>query len=288
MGIAGDGGILTPPPPCGSWPSGLLSVAELDTRGENGWLKGLEFEQELCVSGGPNVISMQCPPPVEALESLLSQHGFDVEYSDPFVIYSGYDCSTGGSPLSEAWDHAERILDDQWEWALERAFWTGLDQDGNVFRMSLAGGGAVDLTPGGGATDIATGISLLEGYAADFPCGPTIHAPVRVSAFLAEKAQARRIDNKTYTALGTPVALGAGYPLTGPDGVAPGAGEAWMFVSGGIRVTTGPKFFVPDKNDNAAAVDRLVNNITVYAERPVATQIGCSLGAVRVRLAGPS
>lgn len=286
MTLSGDGGILTPPPLCGSWPSGLLSVAELDERGSNEWLKGLEFEQEICVSGGPNVVSMQCPPPVEQLKS--TQRGFDVEYSDPFVVYSGYECSTGGSPLSEAWDHAERILDDGWQWALERAFWTGIDQDGNSFRMSLAGGDAVNLTPGGGATDVATGVSLLEGHAADFPCAPVIHASVRLSAFLAEKAQLRRDGDKVYTALGTPVVFGAGYPLTGPDGAAPGAGEAWMFVSGGIRVTTGPKFFVPSKNDYAGAVDRLVNDITVFAERPAAFQIGCGLAAVRVRLAGPS
>jgi hypothetical protein len=286
MTFSGDGGIRVPAPRCGRWPGGVLSAAELDERGDNQWFKGLEFDMELCVSGGPRVVSMQCPPPVEQLK--LTQRGYDTEWSEPFVVYAGYECSAGGELLSEAWAHAGAILDDGWVWALERALWTGLDQDGNSFRMSLAGGDPVDLTPGAGAVDVASAVSLLEGHAKDFPCSPVIHAPVDASAFLAEKAQLRHEGGRTTTALGTPVALGSGYPLTGPGGSAPGAGEAWMFASGGVRITTGPKFFTPERGDAGAAVDRLVNDVTVYAEKGFAVQLGCGLAAVRVRLAGPS
>lgn len=288
MALAGNGGILVPAPQCADWPGGLVEASEFVELGDNAWLRGLEFEQELCVTGGPRVLAMPCPPPVEQM-GLDRQRGFDVEYVDPFVIYQGYDCSAAGSPLSEGWDHADRIFEDGWEWSLERAFWTGLDQDGNSFRMSLAGDSPTDLTPGGGAVSVAVGVSLLEQHAADFPCAPVIHAPVATAAFLAEKAQLRHSpDGGTTTALGTPVVFGQGYPLTGPGGSAPAAGEAWMFASGSVRITTGPKFYLPTRGDDAAATNRVTNDVQVYVQKGFAIERGCGLAAVRVLLAGPS
>lgn len=62
------------------------------------------------------------------------------------------------------------------------------------------------------------------------------------------------------------------------------AGESWMFVTGSIKILRGPKFNTPEPGDLAGAVDRLVNDITVFAERNYAFEYECGVAAVRVRL----
>jgi hypothetical protein len=57
-----------------------------------------------------------------------------------------------------------------------------------------------------------------------------------------------------------------------------------MYVTGSIKVLRAPVFYTPDRNENSAAVDRQVNNITVFAERTYAIQQDCIVGAVRVLL----
>jgi hypothetical protein len=281
MTLSGNGGIRTPAPPCEAWPSGLLSAAELDTRADNTFFRGLEFD-ELCASGAPHVSAMQCPPPVEELHK-ESRRGFDTEYSDAFVIYAGYDCSTGGSQVDpESWDYAEQLLEGGWRWALERAFWLGEDQNGEQFRMSLKHGGATDLTPGGGAVTLTDGVAMLERYMSGFPCRPTVHARVDVATYLAERIWIK----DGVTPAGSKLAFGAGYDGSSPAGkAAPAADETWLYATGGIRITTGPMFFAPDRGDLGGAVDMSVNDATVFAEKGFAIQIGCAIAAVRVGLA---
>lgn len=253
---------------------------ELDERTDNEWLKGLWFDQESCAE--LHVVSMQCPPLIEQLK--LSERGFNTENVDPFVIYAGYECSTGGAIPADAWDHAEHRFDQGWLRSLERALWTGVDQDGNAFRESLAGFAPVDLTPGGGAVDLTIGLGLLEGaMAGATACWPIIHANAQLGPFFASRALLHHTGDVLRTSSGSRLVLGGGYPITGPANTAPGAGEAWIFASGGVRVTTGPKFFTPDRGALGWAVDRTVNDIEVFAEKGFAVQLACGLFAVRVK-----
>lgn len=284
MALAGDGGLRVPAPRCEDWPHGLVTVAEMDQRTDTAWLRGLEFDDEVCASGSPRAISMQCPPVTEQMMSGI--RGFTTTYSDPFVVYEGYDCSAAGAePLSAAWDHVDARLARNWQPGLERAFWTGEDQDGNTFRMSLAGGGAAEPN-GAAAVEVSRAVELLEQWMADqAACLPTLHASVGVGPHMARRALAKEDGAGVLrTTSGSRVALGSGYPRTGPSGAAAAAGTAWMFASGPVKVLAGPVMHVPDRGDNAAAVDRAVNDVAVFALRPFATMYACGLAAVKVDL----
>jgi hypothetical protein len=153
--------------------------------------------------------------------------------------------------------------------------------------MSLAGGGAVDVNSAG-VVELVAGISLLEGYMAqNTTCLPTIHASVRLASFMSEKAQLKPDAGGGYrTAAGSRVALGAGYPTSGPSNVAAAPGTAWLFASGQVRLTTGPRFYIPNRGDLGAAIDRSVNDVQVFALKGFAAQVGCGIAAVRVNLVG--
>jgi hypothetical protein len=255
----------------------------MDPQADNAWLRGLEFDDEVCTTGSPRAISMQCPPVTEQMMS--GTRGFNVEYADPFVVYEGYECSAGGGePVSAAWDHVDARLERGWRRGLERAFWTGADQDGNTFRMSLSGGGAA--TPNGStAVEVSRAVEILEQYMADHvSCLPTLHASVGLGPHMARRGLIGEDGGVLRTWSGSRVALGAGYPRTGPSGAAAAAGTAWMFASGPVKVLTGPVMHVPDRGDLAGAVDRLVNDVAVFALKPFATMYACGLAAVKVDL----
>lgn len=86
----------------------------------------------------------------------------------------------------------------------------------------------------------------------------------------------------TFTDTGA-VAPGAAPPTEDTSGTAP-AGEGWVYVTGSIKVIRGPVFFTPARGDGAGAVDRQINDVTVFAERTYAIQQDCIVGAVRVLL----
>jgi hypothetical protein len=289
--LIGDGGVRIPGPICERRPYGLDSAAELEERGDYAWLKGLEFDEEICASGAP-AVSRQCPPLLDDMstpkdpQGKSSHRGFNVEYSDPFVLYEGYDCSVGGAPPSEAWDRAAALLEKTWLRGLERALWTGRDQDDNVIRMSLGGGEPEDLTPGTDPSVLA-GVALLEEYASGFTaCVPTIHVPTVLGPYMGAKVLLKERDGGMYTPTGSRVVLGAGYTREGPDGSTTPAGSAWMYVSGGVKVVYGPTFWTPERGDLGGAVDRLVNDIEVFAEKGFSLMLGCGLAAVRVSIGG--
>jgi hypothetical protein len=285
MTISGDGGTPAPAPACRPPRYGLRSVVELDERNDHSWAKGLEWDEIPCESD-TGLVSGQCPPLEE--QRKVTNRGFGTSTSDPFAVYAGYECSTGGTPLSVAWDNAARILEMNWWRTVERAFWTGLDQDGNEIRETLGTIDATDLTPVDGAVEMTAGVAMLESFAGDcFDCEPIVHANKGLATFFAERHLIQRDGSNTrFLGTGTLLAAGGGYSDSGPGGVEAEAGEAWIYVTGGVRLTHGPVFFTPERDDAAGAVDRSVNDVTVYAERFAALQVGCCVGAVKVILSG--
>jgi hypothetical protein len=261
-----------------------VQVAELDERPDNTWLRGLEFDQELCATGGPKILSMPCDVVGQAKDT---RRGYDTEYVDPFMIYQGYECSAGGEPIEEVWNHADALFERGWVGALERAIWAGVDQDGNAFRMSLAGSPqVVDLTPGGGPVDLTTGVSALEKYMSRLSCRPTLHLPVEASNFVAERMLYLFDADGNIKGMvnGSKVSVGYGYPNTGPAGAAPSAGATWLFISGSLRITTGPKLTIPERGKPGEGLDMTVNDMTVFVEKGFGVQIGCGVAAIQVVL----
>jgi hypothetical protein len=289
MAIAGDGGVSVNGPACRPTLFGLKSAAEVDEHGDNEWARGLEWD-ELACGYDPGIVSGQCPALPEQLKT--STRGQDTKFADAFTVYAGWDCSTGGLTLGKAWANAEELLNRNWWRTVERALWTGLDQDDNPIRETFGTAEVVDLTPLDGALDISSGVAVLESYAADcFDCQPIIHGNRGMASFVAERGLlVRNGDGLEMLGTGTLFSPGGGYLHTGPADIESGAetpaGEAWMYVTGAVQITTGPMFFTPERGDLAGAVDRTVNDIVVFAEKFAAIQIGCCVGAVRVVLTG--
>jgi hypothetical protein len=289
MGITGtgNGGVLVSPPTCVPARYGLLSVADLEDKDHGHWESGIEYELETC--DDLFVMTPKCNQTVPDLEKEVDDGtvSFD-NFGDPFTMIAAYQCGTVGRPLAEAWEHADARLDRGEARSLERTFWTGKDKGGNDIRQSLgANPDVVDLTPAGSAISIVAGLGILESWAGEmYPCEPIIHVQRGLGVYLGQANAIASEDEKVQRVKGTGsrVAVGGGYLATGPDGDVPVAGESWMFVTGSIKVLRSPKFFTPNRGDGGAAVDRIVNDVTVFAERTYAIEQDCIVGAVRVLL----
>lgn len=263
---------------------GLLSVAEVEDVADGHWLAKFHTELESC--DDLEVRAIHCEGDART-EPKLTEGPLDFPESDPFTLVAPFECSTGGMTLSEAWDHAAARLDAGEDRALERTFWTGRDRFLNELGGTLGGDpGALDLTPIAGTASITEGVALLEQWAGEnMPCAPTLHASRGLGVYLAERHLIEPSGNVMYSrGTGSRVAIGGGYSSTGPDGVAAPAGEGWLWVTGSIKVLRGPVWFTPDRGDMGAAVDRTINDITVFAERNYGITRGCGLAAVRVTL----
>lgn len=289
MGITGtgNGGVLVAPPSCVPSKYGLLSVAEVEDRPDGHWMAGIEYELETCED--LFVLTPKCNQLTQDLDPKDATGGnvsFD-NFADPFTMVAAYECGTVGRALSEAWEHAEIRLDRGENRTIERTFWTGKDRKGNAIRQSLGeNSNVVDLTPVAGALSISDGLATLESWAGDeYPCQPILHAQRGLAVYMGQSNVIRH-DNDEMRVVGTGsrVVVGGGYTASGPMGNVPAPGESWLFVTGSIKVNRGPKFFTPDRGEDAAAVDRVVNDVTVFAERTYAIQQDCIVGAVRVIL----
>lgn len=265
---------------------GLLEVAQPVTPQDNIWMVGgVNWEDFLCTNG-VEVFLDNCPPATGYTKPAQRSSQFCT--ADPFNVVGSYDCSTGGRPVGEAFEIArQRLL--KWEGHdVEEAFWTGVAANGDI-NPSLAFGNTecdidvVDLTPGGGAVDPVSAISLLESALADtIPFAGVIHASHELPAYLASFHLLEREGNRLYTPLGTSYVFGSGYPGTGPANAAPGAGTTWVFATGPIGVWRSDVYMVPDEVPQA--VDRMINDITVRAERTYAVAYSCSVLAINVDL----
>lgn len=286
MAITGDGGVLVTPPVCVPARFGLLSAAEIDDRPDGHWQAGIEYELETC--DDLFVMSPKCNAPDTRDDVIKDVDGGTVSsdnYADPFTMVAAYKCATGGRPIEEAWEHAQRRLNRGENRALERAFWTGLDVQGNDIRQSLGTNpDVVDLTGSGGALSITDGLAVLEAWAGDeYPCLPMIHANRGLGVYMAERGIVVREESSLISAgTGSRVVIGGGYNTTGPLSDVPDAGKSWMYVTGSIKVIRSPMFFTPERGDNGGAIDRTVNDIVVFAERTYAIEQDCIVGAVLV------
>lgn len=279
-------GVLLPGPVIEPTRYGLLSVVqgpyEFPSPEAEG---GVEWEDALCGDVFTTLpgCGLDSTPPVKSLTG-----GPTFEDADPFTIYATYDCSTGGRRTQDAFDIARaRLLANEGK-GVERVFWTGVTNAGTIL-PSLAGGNAngdipvVDLTPAGGALCPIDAVAALESNLAD--CSPglgVIHANYGLATYLFAENLVINDNGQLRSGTGQRFAFGAGYPGTGPAGNTPAAGETWMFATGPVIAWRGDVFMTPD--EVGAAVDRSINQITVFAERTWAVGFSCCLFAVRVAL----
>lgn len=287
MSITGPRGLLVPGPVIQPARYGLLSVVQGPTTpGDVHWEAGLEFEDVLC--GAPVATGLAVCSGTGNVKT--PQGGPTFRSVDPFVAIGSYNCSTGGRPAQQAFDIAKaRLLANEYK-AVETAFWTGETPDGPL-NLSLANGDVensqppVDLTPAGGPVSVVGGLGLLESALGDcLPGTGVIHANYGVAPYFAEAFLIRKDpgEDTYYTPTGQAIAFGAGYPGTGPANVAADAGTTWLFGTGQVIAWRSDVFMTPDTIP--AAVDRQINDITVFAERNWAVAYMCCLFAVNVAL----
>lgn len=237
---------------------GLLSVANI-VDDDTLWQMGLEWEPLPAAPAG--LVSIICPPADGSDPAglpLTPESGVDTARSLPFGVYGSYSCSTFSRPGDEAENRARQHLALAEETAVEQAIAAG------GFDNTPTLQGAADLTPGGGAVPLGIGVGKLESRLATTYGGiGVIHAPrVTAANFPAVGPQGQRMVSR----LGNLVAFGAGYDLanTGPDGVAPPDGEAWMYVTPRPIVRRSDVIVTPDTDQRP---DRRTNDYTIIAQR---------------------
>jgi hypothetical protein len=277
-------GLLVPGPQARPSRYGLFSVAQMGGTTDPHWQAGVQYDDALC--GDVSSTLPHCGDGSPEPAAKETDPGPLSRYVDPFTLIGSYDCSTGGRRSQDAFDIARARLFAREEQGAERVFWTGVTVDGAI-SSSLATGddevAVTDVTGAGGALDPVTALGALEdAMGACVPGQGVIHVPLRAASALASQNLVVRDGDGMFTHDGQPAIFGAGYPGTGPDNVAVADGEAWLFGTGQVMVWRGEPFLTPP--NLAEAVDRTLNDVTVFAERTYAVGFSCCLFAVRMVL----
>jgi hypothetical protein len=296
---------VTDPLPSGAFqplPYGLLEVASVPAdNSDPHWQRGVAY-QTPCVTGATTydeclvVTGSGGAPP--APSSKAENVDLSFRAALPFTVYARFDCSPVGVSGTEREQLAEQALASVQGWQVERTVWTGLADGQDVVFPSLSGDTAAVYSQGSQtallqspvvtgnstATDAVTGVGLLEGLLGDCHAGVgVIHVPQAAlpTIWPLVKVQGGRLK----TLAGNDVAVGAGYPGTGPGGVAAGDGEAWLYGTGPVFAYRGERLSIREPAD---ALDRANNTLSLLAERTFAVGWGCCHFAVLISLGASS
>ncbi len=230
-------------------PYGLGSVLAWRTgdRFEN----GVVFDSLPCAPvrgrGGP-----ECDPEAEVIGLPKEIDTFDGPNHDgagsPFVVYGEYQCNPIGGGWNNAQDGANAHLLAREEARVEQALWTG--DLGNVPNFSGANGFDAPVDLGEFAKAKIALAKIEQAIAREYGSQGVIHLS-RATASLLDNFEAR--GGRLYTALGTPVVAGTGYP----DGEI--VGTPAMFGYRGEILTS--------SNRQGDLLDRAKNVLYAIAER---------------------
>lgn len=231
---------------------GLLSVARV-----------IDAPKEALYLGVNYVIGDVTPPqPIPAAGEDKDFGIFEaLADADPFTLYKGieYAMLLGANP------DVEKLFSVGESYGVEKALQPILNDK------------AVDLTPTSGTpvTNIMYAYGLLEQYAADHYAGmPLLHGN-KIAVSLASQFLADSGSGVLHSKLGTPIAIGGGYGTAGPGGVEAGAGEAWLYVTGGVTILRGPLDVYPTANLKG-------NRSLVLAERTYVPIVDSFVAAILV------
>jgi hypothetical protein len=126
-------------------------------------------------------------------------------------------------------------------------------------------------------------MAVLESALGD--CAPgtgVIHANYGLASYLAASFLINQKDDAWYTVTGQRLAIGAGYPGTGPANIPATAGTTWIFATGPVVTYRSEVFLTPERLTEA--VDSRLNNVQVYAERVYSVGWSCCLFAIQMTL----
>jgi hypothetical protein len=195
-----------------------------------------------------------------------------------FIVYASLECGAVGYTAPEFKAKVERRLLNGEQGAAEYALWTGLGADGTPLGIPNLVGDAAVVTPGE-ASLLASVVSSLENYAY-FTQGygnvAYIHAPASMAAWAGNEYLIVKDGNLLKTPYGSIWIFGGGYPGTGPGGVAPPVGGAYMYITGQTTVWRSPDIFTYPVEQT---MDRTTNQHHLLSEREYAIGFDCFSGS---------
>lgn len=277
-------------------PFGLLSVVQRPTPANNHWQNGVTY-QVSCTNSGDTTYD-ECinvtggsddrPPEPSPKENTTD---LELRGATPFTVFTEFDCPPVG--MDDATRIAEQALAQTTPWQVERAFWTG-EADGQpvVFPHLAADTQVVDNTDAllqsvpttGSATDVVCALGFLEEQLGDCYNGVgVIHVPRKVLPALEAWNLVEARGGQLRTRNGNLVAVGSGYPGTGPSGDADEQCTSWMFATGAVFLFHGGVRI----SDEKASLDRSTNTRKMIAERTYVIGWDCCHAAIEATLNVP-
>lgn len=239
-------GLFAPAPAIAAVPPlhGLTSAAQ-EVQSPERWQLGFTTCPENCVDVttiDPSCWSWPDGEKPDLPDAEPNQACYDVE---PFDVITAFQCDAQGHAIVDYAGRARRQLEAGTPKALEYELWTGAQKPGNP---NLQTGATV--IGGGSPYPMALGLSLLGQALANCAHGGVgvIHAPTWVvSQWLDLGSQVKEAGNRLVTVVrGDAIVAGSGYPSTGPDGIAAGNLESWVFATGPVNVRLGEPEVFPD------------------------------------------
>lgn len=285
---------------------GLLSVVQTPTPSGPHWQNGVTWSSYCLGDGMGDTTYDECIATTGAPDDGVpepSVKAANVEHvlrgATPFTPYVRFDCPPVGN--ADAQRIATDALAQSETYQVERAFWTGL-VDGQTLAFPHLAADA-DVVDGDGALlqlaatvvntgsplDIISALGRLEQGLADCYGGVgVIHVPVKLLPLL-DAAQlihpvggrdvaSGQFDRQLQTLNGNLIAVGAGYPGTGPDGIDPGDDASWMYATGPVFMYRSAVQVTPF----ASTVNRENNTVEMIAERTYVLGWDCCVLAVLV------
>jgi hypothetical protein len=284
---------VTPPDTFDTAPFGLFSAINWVTADNAHWQGGVQYDADCtevgvtsspCISGAPESATLT--------KSVTWSHS--TRGARAFTVFDRVDCSAPGG----GWENEERratmALARSGPTQVEATFWTGSSGLGvPIFPNLTSTGpildstGRITLQPSsvlisGTPLDITEGLGRLESALGDCYDGVgVIHVPDTLGPALTARGLCYVKGSQLVTYNGNIIALGKGYPGTGPDGSTfPGA--LWMRATSRpfgyrsvVRTFTRPESF-----------DRSTNTIKMIAEQTFLIGWMCCLAGVLVTAGG--
>ena len=285
--MAGPGARKTVPAPLRSAPTvSLLTLAERIVETDDHWLNGIQYRRERCGVGA--ALPVGCADAVEypytpepySPTKPVEADSQTVE-TDPFLVYTGDECSTFGFSANDYQGRARRELAAVESWQAEYEFWTGTQaQAGAIAGVDypndqwLAQVQTVEILNASDTADPNTATAvppvnaagLLQDALGDCRGGRgMIHVPSGGFPFLVATGQARREQGRWVDPQDNIIVPWNGYPGTSPDGSPPPDGATWVYATGLVTWRATEPVVVPDTFGEA--LDRTYNLVTYRAER---------------------
>jgi hypothetical protein len=257
---------------------GILTAAsgpmDLSTPHERGG--GVRYTPVTCGVAHPYPIACYdglVEPPPEGKPRDLDDAEVDVP---SFMVIASIECGSIGHTTAEDEARVSRRMANGEQGAVERALWTGLDDNGNSLDIPSLDSESVAVTAP--EPDIlASVISALEDYAyriQGYGNVAYIHAPVSVAAHAADGLVIS--DGPLLrTPYGSIWIFGGGYPGTGPGGDPAPDGGAYLHVTGQVNVWRSSGMFIYPP---AQTMNRVTNQKLLIAEREYAAGFDCFAG----------